>query len=122
MVTGTRRIRGASSTGCLLSLLLFTATLYYAVNIGELFFRYYRLLDEVESQVRVAAALDNGTIQRRIAATVDDLGLPDSAARITIRRSASPREITIETAYSESVDLPFFTRTFNFHPKATQPL
>ena len=114
--------RGASSTGCLFSLLLFTATLYYAVNIGELFFRYYRLLDEVESQVRVAAALDNGTIQRRIAATVDDLGLPDSAARVSIRRNASPHEITIETAYSESVDLPFFTHTFNFHPRATLPL
>jgi len=28
----------------------------------------------------------------------------------------------IETEYSESVDLPLFNHTFNFHPKATQPL
>jgi len=27
--------RGASSSGCLLSLLLFVAALYYGVNIGE---------------------------------------------------------------------------------------
>ena len=39
--------RGASSLGCLFSLLLFVGALYYGVNIGELFFRYYRLLDEM---------------------------------------------------------------------------
>ena len=38
--------RGASSSGCLLSLLLLVAALYYGVNIGEVYFRYYRLLDE----------------------------------------------------------------------------
>ena len=65
------RIRGASSTGCLFSLLLFVAVLYYGVNIGEVYFRYYRLLDEIESQARIAAGLDNGTIARRIAAAVD---------------------------------------------------
>ena len=61
--------RGASSTGCLVSLLIFVAVLYYGVNIGEVYFRYYRLLDEMRSQTRVAAALDDGTI-----ATVLTLG------------------------------------------------
>ena len=32
--------RGASSTGCLVSLLFLVGALYYGVNIGELFFRY----------------------------------------------------------------------------------
>jgi hypothetical protein len=116
------RSRGASSTGCLFSLLLFVAALFYGVNIGEVFFRYYRLLDEMGSQARIAAGLDNGTIQRRIAAAVAEIGLPDSAARIVVRRTVSPREITITTSYSETVDLPFFNHTFVFHPKATQPL
>ncbi len=114
--------RGASSIGCLLSLLIFVALLYYGVNIGEVFFRYYRLLDDMDSQARIASALDNGTIQRRLATTVQELGLPDSAARVVVRRSTSPRQITIETAYSETVVLPFFTHTFPFHPTATQPL
>jgi hypothetical protein len=34
----------------------------------------------------------------------------------------NPRQIRIETRYSESVDLPFFKRTFVFTPRATQPL
>jgi hypothetical protein len=114
--------RGVSSTGCLFSLLIFVAVLYYGVNIGEVFFRYYRLLDAMGSQARIASGLDNGTIARRIAAEVKALGLPDSAARVAVQRTASPREITITTRYSETVDLPFFKHTFVLHPKATQPL
>src|SRR5439155_11905470 len=54
--------RGASSTGCLVSLLILVAVLYYGVNIGEVYFRYYRLLDEMQTQAQLAAALDDGTI------------------------------------------------------------
>ncbi len=114
--------RGASSMGCLFSLLVFVAALYYGVHIGEVFFRYYRLVDEMQSQARVAAALDDGTIRRRIQATVQDIGLPAEAQDIRITRRLSPREIVIEAQYSESVDLPLFKHTFTFHPKATQPL
>ena len=114
--------RGASSTGCLFSLLVFVAALYYGVNVGEVFFRYYRLLDEMDSQARIASGLDNGTIARRIAAAVQEIGLPDSAGRVVVRRTITPREITITTDYSETVDLPLFKHTFAFHPKAAQPL
>src|SRR5256712_7830206 len=74
------RRRGASSTGCLFSLLIFVAALYYSVNIGEVYFRYYRLLDEMQTQARLASALDDGTIQRRLQAAVQEIGLPDAAA------------------------------------------
>jgi hypothetical protein len=115
--------RGASSTGCLISLLLFVGALYYGVNIGEVWFRYYRFVDEMKTQVRLAAALDDGTIRRRLQAAVQDIGIPDSAGnRLVIVRTAMPREIRIETRYSESVKLPLFNHTFNFHPKANQPL
>jgi hypothetical protein len=114
--------RGASSLGCLMSLLLFVAALYYGVNIGELFFRYYRLLDEIQSQAQLAPSLDDGTIRRRIQAAATEIGLPAEAQQVRIVRRASPRSIVIETEYSETVDLPLFNHTFNFHPKATQPL
>ena len=116
--------RGASSKGCLLSLLIFVAALYYGVNIGEVYFRYYRLLDEMQSQARVAPGLDDGTIRRRIQAAVDEIGIPDSAGtrQLVVRRTASPREIVIETRYSETVSLPFFNHRFSLHPRATQPL
>jgi hypothetical protein len=115
--------RGASSSGCLFSLLIFVAALYYGVNIGELFFRYYRLLDEMQTEAHLAAGLDDGTIRRRVQSAVEEIGIPDSAGTLlTVRRTESPREIVIETRYSESVSLPFFNHTFSFHPRATQPL
>jgi hypothetical protein len=114
--------RGASTTGCLFSLLVFVAVLYYGVNIGEVYLRYYRLLDEMRTQAVLAAALDDGTIRRRIQSAAQDMGLPAEAQRVTIVRRASPREIVIETEYRETVQLPLFSHTFTFHPKATQPL
>ncbi len=93
--------RGASSTGCLVSLLFLVGALYYGVNIGELFFRYYRLLDEIQTQAALAPSLDDGTIRRRIQAAAQDIGLPPEAQQIRIARRASPREIVIETEYSE---------------------
>src|SRR2546422_648592 len=114
--------RGASSTGCLVSLLVLVAALYYGVNIGEVYFRYYRLLDEMQTQAQLASALDDGTIQRRIQSTAQEIGLPKEAQAVKIVRRASPREVVIETEYSETVNLPLFHHTFTFHPKATQPL
>jgi hypothetical protein len=124
MVAGPLRARrGASTTGCLISLLIFVGLLYYGVNIGEVYFRYYRLLDEMQSQARIAAALDDGTIRRRLEAAIQDIGAPETASRnLNIRRTLSPREINIETAYSETVHLPLFNHTFEFHPRASQPL
>ena len=114
--------RGASSLGCLFSLLIFVAALYYGVNIGEVFFRYYRLVDEMDSQARLASALDDATIRHRVQATAQDIGLPNEAQQIRIIRRAQPREIVIETVYSETVELPLFRHTFVLHPKSTQPL
>jgi hypothetical protein len=123
MVSLRRDRRGASTMGCLLSLLVLVAVLYYGVNIGEVYFRYYRMLDEMQGQARIASALDNGTIQRRLASAIQEIGLPDDASsNFQITRSASPREITIETDYSETVNLPLFVHTFHLHPKATEPL
>lgn len=114
--------RGATSMGCLVSLLVVVAALYYGVNIGELYFRYYRLLDEMQQQAQIAPSLDDSTIRRRIQAAAKDIGLPPEAQQVTVVRRASPREIVIEVQYSETVDLPLFHHTFDFHPKATQPL
>ncbi|HET7789210.1 MAG TPA: hypothetical protein VFK78_00270 [Gemmatimonadales bacterium] len=114
---------GASSTGCLFSLLVFVGLLYYGVNIGEVYFRYYRLVDEMQSQAAYAAAIDDGTIIRRIQAAVQDIGLPDSAGtKVRVRRTPSPRQIDIDSRYSETVHLPLFDHTFSFHPHASQPL
>src|SRR5207244_10990351 len=94
----------------------------YGVNTCQLSFRYHGLSHEMQTPAQLAPSLADGTIRRRIQAAAQDIGLPPEAQQIRIARRASPREIVIETEYSESVDLPLFNHTFNFHPKATQPL
>ena len=114
-----RSRRGGSRLGCLVSLALFAGALYYGINIGEVYIRYYQLQEEMRSAARLAPSIDDQVIKRRLADKVDDLGLPVEAHRFVIRRR---RTITIETSYSETLDLPFFNHTFRFNPRAEAPI
>jgi hypothetical protein len=123
MVTmGVRSRRGGSTSGCLVSLLIFVAALYYGIHFGEPWLRYYQLLDEMRSSARLAPTLSDGVIHRRLEAKADELGLPDEAHKFQITRSGKPRKITITTHYSVTVVVPLFTQTFVFTPTAEEPL
>lgn len=117
-----RNRRGTSTRGCLISLLVLVIVLYYGINLGEPWYRYVQIRDEMNSQARLAPSLTNGVIRRRLRAKADDLGLPEEARDFRVRRSAETRRITITTEYQETVDLPFITHTFNFTPSAEAPL
>ena len=39
--------RGASSIGCLFSLLVLAAVVYFGVNVGEVYWRYYQYRDDM---------------------------------------------------------------------------
>lgn len=122
MVTGASNRRGSSSTGCLLTLLVFAAALYYGVHIGEVYWRFYQYQEEMRSQARLAPSIPDGVIRRRLLTTVDELGLPAEAQQIQIHRTARPRQITIESEYAEEVTLPLFHHTFQFRPHAVAGL
>ena len=117
-----RSRRGASTTGCLLWLLLFVAALYYGVHIGEVYYRSWQIAEEMKSQARLAPSLTDPVILRRLVTKADELGLPAEASQFRIVRTPRPRAIRIETRYSETVQLPFFTHTFTFTPRAEAPL
>jgi hypothetical protein len=122
VITGLRSRRGGSTSGCLVSLLIFVAAVYYSIHFGEPWLRYYQLLDEMRSSARLAPTLSDAVIQRRLEAKVDELGLPEEAHKFQISRSGKPRKITITTTYSETVVVPLFTHTFVFTPTAEEPL
>ena len=123
MVTSRLRSRrGGSTPGCLVSLAIFVAAVYYGIHFGEPWFRYYQLLDEMRVSARLAPTLSDGVIHRRLEAKADELGLPEEAHKFQISRSGKPRKITITTQYSEKVVVPLFTHTFIFTPTAEEPL
>jgi hypothetical protein len=114
--------RGASNMGCLLSLLFFAGALYYGIHIGELYWRFYQVQAEMASQARLAPSLTDDVIRRRLVEVTDNLGLPREASRFKIRRGGRPARITIESQYSEELDLPLVRRTFVFRPRAEERL
>ena len=118
MVSGTLRDRhGRSSFGCLFSLLLFVAALYYAIPFGEVYFRYYRLLDAMRFQATLARSLDDQTVTRNLTATADSL--LGQAPRFRITRRGN--RITIQAEYSERVELPLLKRSITLHPRVEEP-
>lgn len=113
--------RGAGSLGCLFSLLLFAGALYYGVNIGQVYLRYYQILDGMRTQARLAPSLQDDVIHRRLAAQADSL-LHGGAPVFKITRTGHPKRIIIETEYADSVDLPLFKHKFVLRPRAEETL
>lgn len=109
-----KRVRGASSLGCLVVLLLLAAVAYFGSGVGEIYWRRYRFLDAMKLDAQFAGRLSDEQIRRHLQLVVDSIGLPSEAANIRVRRSA--RRIVISSAYSETVDLPFFRRVLEFAP------
>ena len=119
--TGQGPRRGAGGVGFLFSLLLFAGAVYYGVQVGKVYLRYYQLLDGMRTQARLAPTLHDDVIYRRLTGQADSL-LPGQTPRFTITRGGHPNRIVIETEYTDSVDLPLFKHGFVLRPRAEEPL
>jgi hypothetical protein len=108
---------GASKIGCLFILLVVSAVVYFGVNIGEVYWNYYQLTDRMKAEVRFAAHRSDAVIRRRVAAFADSLGLPESAAKVTVRRGN--HIIFIFSEYYVHLELPGFVREIHLSPSAT---
>ena len=112
--------RGTSTLGCLILLLLLAGAAYYGVHIGGVYLRYYELLDDMRQQARFATQRTDEAIQTTLIAQADSI--LGEAPDFRIHRGGRPSRITIQTEYSESVELLFFKRTFVLRPRAEEPL
>ena len=107
--------RGRSTVGCLLMLLIVMALGYFGVNIGRPFWHDYQFEDRMRQEARFAAKRSDLTIQRRLAAFADSLGLPEAARKVKVRR----RQGTIEiwTEYYVVIEFPGIVREIRFSPQ-----
>ena len=113
-----RRATGRSTLGCLVGLLVVTAAIYFGVNIGEVYWKYYRYQDAMQQEVRFAQMRTDQAIARRLVSVAESFELPVAARQVQIRRDGATRRIYISAAYSQLVELPGFVRTFHFTPRA----
>jgi len=118
-----RNARGMTRLGCLFTLLILATAIYYGVNVGAVYLRYYRLVDEMRTQAKVAPSIDDATIRRRVIRKIDALNISAEARReLDIRRSLRPREIRIQTTYRDTLELPFYKYVVTLKPEARQAL
>jgi hypothetical protein len=120
MVTWPASRRGAGTLGCLVSVLLFGAVLYYGSHLGRMYWRFYQLQDAMKSQARLAPSLSDDVIRRRLGESADEI--LQRPLKFTISRGGKPRKIVITTAYADTLDLPLFRRVFEHKPRAEEPL
>lgn len=107
--------RGTSRLGCLFTLLVLVTAVYFGVNIGEVYFRYYRLRDAMEQEARFADTRDDATIRARLDAVADSIGIPQNRAAFRVQRSGN--SVVLVTEYTERVELPLFVRDLKFVPR-----
>ena len=103
MVTHARNQPGKSHLGCLFTICLLAAAGYVGKNFGEVYFRFYRINDYVKEQADFAPALTDDVIRRRLVEFSDSLGLNLGPRDWVVRRTWSPREITIDAQYEDSI-------------------
>ena len=111
-----RARRGVSTLGCLFSLLIAAVVLYYAVGIGRVYWKYYRLKDEMENSARFAQRRPDEEIVRHLAGIARDLDLPDEARHFVIRRTEFPPVVAIRTQYHVTIELPFQHKQLTLKP------
>jgi hypothetical protein len=95
------------------------AVIYFGVNVGRTYWRFYQYQDDMRQEVRFARQRTNDQIVTHLRASADSLGLPEAAGKITIRRAQSA--ISIESDYYEIVEFPMYVREIHFNPKAEGP-
>jgi hypothetical protein len=120
MVTGSRSSRrGASSLGCIVSLVLVVACLYYGLNLGRLWFRYFEIKDRMNTVARFGSNQTVEQMTRQLQFDAQDVGLPKDARDFRISKSDRPPSVTVSLEYSEPVDLFLLHRSFVFRPVVT---
>jgi hypothetical protein len=107
---------GRSSLGCLFTLLVLAAIVYFGVNVGEVYFRFYQYQDAMRQEVRFAAHNTDAVILRHLREEADSLGLPEAAGLVTLQRDG--RHIELESEYYEHIELPLTVREVHFNPHA----
>jgi hypothetical protein len=110
---------GATKLGCLFSLMIVAAILYFGVNIGTHYWRYVEYRDRMQTEVRYGSHKPDSLIVARLRAVADSLGLPDAAKNVSVRRAN--KVLFINADYYEHVEFPGFVKEIHFAPSAMGP-
>ena len=115
---------GKSGLGCLGSIMLIIAVVYFGARFIPPWIAYEQFRDEMKSNARFATTLPDSTIRMHLLAQVDTLGLPPEARKIIIKhRPGRPPTITISADYFVKVNVPILgIKLLHFKPSVTESI
>lgn len=102
--------------GCLFSLFVVIALVYFGISVGRPFVNNYRFQDRMTQEARFAANRSDMTIKERLKTYADSLGLPEAASKVGVRRRSGTIEIWAD--YYVNIEFPGFVREQHFAPRA----
>ena len=106
---------GISRVGCLFPLLILALAVYFAMDFGEAYFRFYQFKDAMGQEARFSTDKTDAQIATRLSALADSLELPPGAELVTVDRTTTT--ITISSDYDEIIRLPMKKfQVIHFHP------
>lgn len=111
------RRAGAARFGCLLTLLIISAVMYFGINAGEVYWRYLQYKEAMDHEVRFRSFLPNSRIRENLANVADSLGLPEDAGVVTVTRANG--RVTVEAHYEDWIELPGYRKEVHFEPRAS---
>ena len=98
--------------------MLTAVVLYYSVDVGRVFWKFYKLEDEMSQSARLAHSWTDEEIIKHLVGVARDLDLPAEAQRFRIKRVQVPPLVTIDTQYHVTLELPFHHRILLLKPHA----
>jgi hypothetical protein len=111
------RRAGATRFGCLFTLLIISAVMYFGINAGEVYWRYLQYKQAMDHEVRFRSFLPNARIKENLASIADSLGLPEDAGVVTVTRERG--RLIVEAHYEDWIELPGYRKEVHFEPRAS---
>ncbi|HYB21682.1 MAG TPA: hypothetical protein VEH09_12170 [Thermodesulfobacteriota bacterium] len=113
--------RGITTFGCLASLILLIAIGFVGVKVGQAFWNYYSLREQVrEALVWAVGSLQPRSeteITQRVISNAERIGFELQPRNVHI--SQTQETLTITAAWTEELEFPYYTYPLNFEVNLT---
>lgn len=110
------RRRGVGAFGCMVSLVVVAALVYFGGSYASAYLDYYRYKDAMKQEAKFSLQRTDVQIQSRLRVFADSLGLPPSAR--VVRVSRGRERVVISASYLQSVPVPVVgNRKVRFNPR-----
>ncbi len=114
--------RGITTPGCLVSLILLIVIGFVGVKVGQAFWNYYNVREQVRGALVWAAGgmqpKSETEITQRVISNAREIGVQLASQNVHIGQT--PETLTITATWTEEIEFPYYTFPLNFEVNLTE--